>query len=1223
MRAIARLLGLCLWKLALGAGWTAFALVLLLSVAERSGLLADAARDELRRRAGELPLALEGARVAWFDTRIDLYGLQIGEGAGALHLDKLELHWGLDARAGFEIRGLVVRGGRMLITTGFVQALEHRLGAQPDSPAGIAMPPLVVRGLKVDVESASWGGSANLGSVDLRAQGRNGGIEAEGALHRTVGEVYLHGSLGADHKLVLETLATGLPVSQSYLPQAAHDFQPMGSLALEGHVSADVRPGGHATGSLRLSLSDASFLVAQGTQRVDHFALEFDGHVEAEDVGRALDPGAWECTLETSGSWEGRSFEGWGFLGPAAGGARARGFAHLPALPLDARVVDLVAGDPAQHALLQSRWDAFGPQGEVELWASFELPEPPPDLPATLADLRLAAEVRMDGKAGLAYQGWPLPNDRHDAGFPLPLGELHGAAVFARDPQAKRQNVLGLVDLRGTSVCGEIRVQGLVHSHAFDAPWTLPGYGSSELDLHFQAEQLVHDANFEAALAGLGAALPPESTWQPYQPKAGTVTIEHLRLVRKVDMAYSACDLALDLDGMTLSWTELPVPLGDVHGELLFRSDGKGERGLSARFAAQLPSKDATLALRLRYQTDPSEVRGPEGKRMDQLACLEAQVGNLSLTGDEKQLLVKHFPDVQAALERMAPKGFADIDLQRVQSGAGAPARWRAELSPRDVLLQPQSFKVNTSKVRGRVIVTVEEPRDAALPPKVETALAPLLGVSPGIEQMAFAGRLPGDHVDLWAAGIQLDDKNVRGALGDSANKFDMSGFGVLEPVDLSGRILLAPAPAEDFGLEAQLFLRGNTFRTEPHALVLEDLRGHLELAGGVLRGPELHARLGRTEVVLRNLEFRTPGDRFELGLELESHGLPLDREHLSGFVDEKTLAPLLDEMHLAGRLDIEHGRIDIQGHSARDSQLVFQGEVRLQDTSVQLGLPWVIRSASASIDRLLLEGGRLRAMAHVRELEGTLAGREIAHGNMLLTYVEPQLSIEDLAADLEGGKLYSLGAGAQRSGTAFSIAFEKPYVFQLALDLKGVDIGRLLRGMFDSDFAAKGSLDARLRLRGNTENVLDIDGSGSVDVKESRLWSIPVFRELFSQIGFKNAGVFDRMFANVRVHAGRLELNDIAVHSSLLQLRGEHGWVDGDGDMHFDLELRYAVVDKLGPFTRLLYWIQNRLLSVSIRGDMARPSVVLKNPISALFGGGKHRRALPLPTFSPLPARF
>ncbi len=949
MPAIARFRNRFLRKLVLGAGWIAFVLVLLLTAFERSGLLADMLRKELRGHLGALPLELEGAQLAWFDTRIDLVGLRIGEGEGSVQVDRLEVHWGLGLQEGLGIRGLVLRGGRARITPDFVRALETRVGDQPATPTGFTLPPLVVRDMKVEVLSERWQGFG-LGSVDLRAQSQGGGIEAEGALHLNVGEVYLHGTLGADRQLRLETLATGLPVSKAYLPEQAHDFQPQGSLALEGHVGADLRPEGRASGTLRLSLSEGSLYVAHGTQRVDHLALEFDGHVETEDVGMALDPGAWECALKASGTWEQHRFEGWGFLGPAlAAGARARGFVHLPALPLDGSIVELIATEPLERAKLEARWKAFTPRGEVELWASFELPEPPPGVPAALADLRLCAEARMDGKAGLSYQGWPQENGQRDAGFPLPLEELHGAVVFARDPKAKRANLLGLVDLSGNSVCGPLRAQGLVHSHASDDPPLMPGYNSSEFELHFQAAKLLHNAAFEEALAGLGRAVPAESTWRPYQPQGGTVGIE-LRLSRKVDMQFAACDLLLALEGLGLRWDDLPVRLSAAHGELRFRSDGKGERGLAARFDAQLPSRDALLGVQLRYQTAPWEPQGPEGKTLDQLSCVEAQVTGLSLTGDEKQVLVKAYPDLDTALERMSPRGFADIELERVQSGARAPARWRGELTPRDVLLQPQNFRVNTSKVRGRVIL-----------------------VSPGIDQMAFAGRLPGTYVDLWAAGIHPDDKNVRGALGEGANKFDLSGFGLLGPLDLSGRILLAAAQAEGFGLEAQIFLRDNTFRTEPHPLVLKDMRGRLELKEGVLRGPELHAVLGRTAVVLRNLEFRTPGERFELGLELESRGLPLDREHLAGFVDEKTLAALLDDMHLEGpRARRDPGPVDQRQPVRVPGRRPAAGH--LDPARTALGHP-----LRAGLDRPAAARGRTAARDGARARPRRHAGRSCA----------------------------------------------------------------------------------------------------------------------------------------------------------------------------------------------------------------------------------------------------
>src|SRR5258708_11609689 len=95
MPAIARFRNRFLRKLVLGRGWIAFVVVLLLTAFERSGLLADMLRKELRGHLGALPLELEGAQLAWFDTRIDLVGLRIGEGEGSVQVDRLEVHWGL------------------------------------------------------------------------------------------------------------------------------------------------------------------------------------------------------------------------------------------------------------------------------------------------------------------------------------------------------------------------------------------------------------------------------------------------------------------------------------------------------------------------------------------------------------------------------------------------------------------------------------------------------------------------------------------------------------------------------------------------------------------------------------------------------------------------------------------------------------------------------------------------------------------------------------------------------------------------------------------------------------------------------------------------------------------------------------------------------------------------------------------------------------------------
>jgi len=340
--------------------------------------------------------------------------------------------------------------------------------------------------------------------------------------------------------------------------------------------------------------------------------------------------------------------------------------------------------------------------------------------------------------------------------------------------------------------------------------------------------------------------------------------------------------------------------------------------------------------------------------------------------------------------------------------------------------------------------------------------------------------------------------------------------------------------------------------------------------------------------------------------------------------LDPKTLEALLGELHLRGRVDVGDGHFALITPRQGESQIELGGKVTPNDMSLQLGMPLSIRSASASIDKLILAGGRVRAVLRIEDLYGEIADRKLERANLLLTYFEPRLSIESLSGQFEGGEIRPLGEGSARGGTVLSLDLEEPYPFQLALELSAVDVGALVHGLFPSNIAAKGQLDCRLRLTGDTEDLLGIQGSGSISVHHSRLWSVPVFRALLSQIGLGDEAVFDSMASNFRIKNGVIYMNDNQVNSQVVQLVGDAGELDLDGRMKFDLDLHYALVDRLGPIRRFLYSIQNSLLSVQIRGDMSRPEVILRNPIGRMFSiKSAGRRQLPLPEFAKLPARF
>ena len=128
--------------------------------------------------------------------------------------------------------------------------------------------------------------------------------------------------------------------------------------------------------------------------------------------------------------------------------------------------------------------------------------------------------------------------------------------------------------------------------------------------------------------------------------------------------------------------------------------------------------------------------------------------------------------------------------------------------------------------------------------------------------------------------------------------------------------------------------------------------------------------------------------------------------------------------------------------------------------------------------------------------------------------------------------------------------------------------------------------------------------------------------RTQVARLGIDTTVLFRTMLCDYAIADGQLQLERMRVDSDLLSLVGE-GAISFEGDVMSDLEVRYGLVDRLGPLTQLLYHIQNSLLRVSIRGSMERPTVVLRGLMSQFFSPDEERERLPLPGFSQRRRRF
>jgi hypothetical protein len=440
-----------------------------------------------------------------------------------------------------------------------------------------------------------------------------------------------------------------------------------------------------------------------------------------------------------------------------------------------------------------------------------------------------------------------------------------------------------------------------------------------------------------------------------------------------------------------------------------------------------------------------------------------------------------------------------------------------------------------------------------------------------------------------------------------------------------------------------RVFLRGNDLEHE--SLRLENLVGILEQSGNILRSAKLDGAIAGHPIELRNVvvfaldrmedvpeadpafrrsTFDDDPNAFGIQAQFYTTNLPLDAEHLSAVLEPETLEQLSESGTWGGMLDVDGAHILLTSMTdeTRD-QLIVHGPLHLHDVSLRFGFPIELSSAEIDLRDFVFEAGRARGWGPIENLSARIADRELSEASMILGYVDGRLTIDNLSGNFEGGRLESLGEDGTGSRKALGVDLAEPYRFDVAVRMDKVHVDRLLKGVFSSSIADAGLLDASLQLSGAPGDVLGLTGRGHLRLTEGRLWSIPTMRELFSQLGFPNTAVFDRMRARFELRDGVIDTSYVQVKSALLNLVGT-GTLDFDGALAYELEVRYSLLDKLGVFNRVLYWLNNSLWRVAIHGSFARPFVSIRKPFLEIFQREKELpRSIPLPEFAPLAPRF
>jgi hypothetical protein len=1233
-KAVARHASFALSVLVAGAAGALF-------VYERSGALGERVRREVFEASGE-ELEIERAELDWFRPSLRLFGVHLARESGPFAIDELEVS--LAWRDGRIVPTRVdVLGGRVQLSEALAARVQTVLARSP-APASTGPrpppPPIVVQRLHVDWVHPEWGLTA-LGRVDATYRESLGGdpqiqgriapafaVPSDGAL----AEIYLSGTRDHDGRIALHASCNGIPISADAIPPrspfaAARSWKPRARLQFELTASFALDAHAPPSGRLRARWSDGSLQLPTTPVPVTDVAIDLQAECSAPSLAGLLDPRAWTSTAHLEARWNAIPIDAWALFGTNAGpGLSARAWVHAPRLPLQ-RTTAEVAGSTE---IATEIFEAVDPGGVADVLAGVRWPAASSitDERASLSP-EIAIELDARGTSTACVHGWFDPSrDRRD-GFPMRVEQITGHIVAVHDQSGARPTLVALLEILGAHSKGtRAQCPGFA-----DGLILVPtGGGQPSFDLRVGGHGIPIDAELERSLHGIQGT---EFIFPEFSPAGGSCAIV-ARLVMEPGYRHPAGDVLVEVFGAGAAWKPLPIALQSVSGQIDFLADRRGftAAGLDLR-ARSHNGVPVLIRGRLQDVPDVGLINFPWHLRHYEWIGVDAL--GIAPRGDDGRTIGESFPEVGAILGKLSPSGKLDVRYRGGTPRAGGPREWSAEIAARGAGLVPQQFPVELSQVRGRVLVRGSMP---LLPAPGEAApttvrVAPLVGECRGAALVAADAEFPPEsdgRFEILAAGVDPSNKNLMGAfqsaraggLGSGHSGLALSNLNVTGRVDFSGTFRMPHASPRAPESHYRVLLRENDLRTTGvgSQLSLGRLAGILEQrADGPLAGEHLTALVADTPIELRGARFEQQGDGYRIETAIEALQLPIDREHFDAFLDEDTLAALLDDLGWRGEMDLSRAQLVLTSSPRDGDGAQFSGDVVPRGMSIDLGVPVTIDSAKVRIASITYDRSAVHASVEVSELAGAISDRSVTGAAFRIEYDHPQLRIEGFSGELEHGRVTQAGGG-ESSKPAFALDLRAPYPFSLALELEQIDVGGLLRGIFESEFASRGELSGQLALSGDLERLTGIVGRGFVVIEKTVLWSVPVVRDLLAQLGVETGAVFEHVESAFSISGGRLTMTGLRVESPILKLVGE-GTLDFDGSLKHDLEVQYQLLDYLPWFNRVIYWIQNSLVRVEIRGDMARPRVVTKGAFGRSIDPRRGPRDLPLPDLSPLPERF
>ena len=437
--------------------------------------------------------------------------------------------------------------------------------------------------------------------------------------------------------------------------------------------------------------------------------------------------------------------------------------------------------------------------------------------------------------------------------------------------------------------------------------------------------------------------------------------------------------------------------------------------------------------------------------------------------------------------------------------------------------------------------------------------------------------------LDITGRNLPLDDElhsalKPVGNLGKSWETFRPRG-----KMNFTARINQATASLAD--MEVKLDLRGGTIEPVFFPYALDDITGSFHFHKNKLKIRDAGARHQDAVFSLAKgtVDLHPEGGQYADLSELHVESLMLDGDMIQAL--PRSLRGGAAAFNLRAPVTVKARLVVAQGGDpGNQPDIYWDGQVWLRDATFNTGMEWTkVSGTIASMGRY--NGRQLMGVnGNVLLDEAVLFSQPLRNlqANFQVKETMPDVMLLGLKGPIYGGDI---------SGQA-RIDFNSTLRYELNLTGSQIDLREFGKQNLGASSQMQGTAMARLHLTGQGGASDTLDGHGSIDVLNARLYNLPLLLDLLKFLGLRwpDRTAFEELHALFSIHGKRVNMRKLEILGNAISLTGK-GEFNYDGtDLALDFYPGWARLEQLLPpaVRPLPPAINKNLLTIEMRGKVS-----------------------------------